>query len=110
MVRILSTVAAAATLFAALPAIAQTPAYRAIPATPPAAAQNVVAGDTLWKCAPSGCTATTAAARPAILCAQAVKKVGRLDSFAVDGTAFGADDLAKCNAKAKGDMAALARN
>ncbi len=110
MVRILSTAAASVMLFAAVPAAAQAPAYRAIPAAPLATVQNVVAGDTLWKCAPGGCTATTAAARPGILCAQAVKKVGRLDSFVVDGTAFGVDDLAKCNAKAKDGAAALARN
>jgi hypothetical protein len=110
MVRMLSIAAAAATLFAVIPAMAQAPAYRAIPATPVAAAQNVVVGETLWKCAPDGCTTTTAAARPAILCAQAARKVGRIDSFVANGTAFGADDLAKCNAKAKGGATALARN
>jgi len=110
MVRMFSIAAAAATLFAAVPAVAQAPAYRAIPTVPAKVATNVVVGETLWKCAPEGCTTTTASARPAILCAQAVKKVGRLDSFVVNGAAFGADDLAKCNAKAKDGATALARN
>ncbi len=110
MVRMLSIAAAAATLFVAVPAVAQAPAYRAIPATPATALQNVVVGETLWKCAPEGCTTTKSASRPAILCAQAVKKLGRLDSFVVNGTAVGTDDLAKCNAKAKDGATALARN
>jgi hypothetical protein len=110
MVRMFSIAAAAATLFAAVPAVAQAPAFRAIPATPAKAAQNVVVGETLWKCAPDGCTTTKSASRPAILCAQAVKKVGKLDSFVVGGVAFDADALAKCNAKAKDGATAFARN
>jgi len=111
MVRSISIFAAAAmSLVAVSPATAQTPAYRAVPAVAAKVAQNVIVGDTLFKCAPDGCTASTASARPAILCAQTVKKVGRLDSFTADGVAFDADALAKCNAKAKDGTTALARN
>lgn len=110
MVRMLSIAAAAATLLAAVPAVAQAPAYRAVPSTPAKSVQNVVIGETLWKCAPDGCTTVASTSRPAILCAQTVKKVGKLDSFTANGAAFGADELAKCNAKAKDAGAALARN
>ncbi len=111
MVRSISIFAAAATIMmAAAPALAQMPAYRAVPVMAAKVAQNVVVGDTLFKCTPDGCTAQTASARPAILCAQAVKKVGKLDSFMVGGVAFDADALAKCNAKAKDGVTAFARN
>ena len=36
------------------------------------------------------------------------KKVGKLDAFTADGRALAADDLAKCNALARGDDAAAA--
>ncbi len=98
MVRILPFVAAALVSTAAL---AQVPAYRAVPMTPMPTAQNVIVGDMLWKCGPAGCTMTTASARPAIICAQTAKKVGKLSSFAVDSVTFDEAALAKCNAKAK---------
>ncbi len=111
MVRSISIFAAAASLLvAAAPAVAQAPAYRAVPVTAAKVAQNVIVGDTLFKCAPDGCTAQTASARPAILCAQTVKKVGKLESFIANGAAFDADALAKCNAKAKDGVTAFARN
>jgi len=97
-----AAITGAVMLFAnAAPVQAQVPAYRAVPVTAIQTAQNVVVGGTLWKCSPAGCTAVNATARPAILCEQAAKKVGKLESFSVGSTAFDADALAKCNAKAK---------
>lgn len=110
MVRSISLLAALATVGAfAVPVAAQAPAYRAVPVVA-VTAQNVVVGETLWKCGAEGCTTVKTTSRPAILCAQAVKKVGKLESFTVGGIAFGADDLAKCNAKAKDGATAMARN
>jgi hypothetical protein len=103
MVRMLSILAAASVMLAGTtPAFAQTPVYRAVPATPVQTAQNVIVGDLLWKCGPDGCTTSTASSRPAIVCAQAARKVGKLGSFTVNNVAFDADALSKCNAKAKG--------
>lgn len=83
------------------PAHAQSPAYRAVPvATAPTA--SVIADGVMWRCGDTGCVATNASSRPAIVCAQAVRKVGKLSSFVVGTEAFDEAALAKCNAKAKG--------
>ena len=107
MVRTLPLIAAAFTTAVMLvganaaPAYAQAPSYRAVPAAPVQTAQNIVIGETLWKCAPGGCTASQASGRPAIVCELAARKVGKLDSFTVGTTPFDAAALAKCNLKAK---------
>lgn len=93
----------ASAAFAALsvtPVLAQSPAYRAVPVAA-AADTTVIADGVLWRCGDAGCTATNATSRPAIVCAQAVRKVGKLASFTVGAVAFDEAALAKCNAKAK---------
>jgi hypothetical protein len=55
----------------------------------------------MWRCGSDGCVTANATARPAIVCAQAVRKVGKLSSFVVGTVAFDEAALAKCNAKAK---------
>ena len=82
------------------PARAQSPEYRAVPVTT-ASASSVIADGVLWRCGTDGCVATNATSRPAIICAQAVRKVGKLTSFTVGTIAFDDAALAKCNAKAK---------
>ena len=82
------------------PAQAQSPAYRAVPVAV-AAAETVIADGVLWRCGDLGCTATNATSRPAIVCAQAARKVGKLASFTVGMIAFDEAALAKCNTKAK---------
>ena len=82
------------------PASAQPPAYRAIPATA-VTTENVIADGVMWRCGTAGCVATGATSRPAVVCAQAVRKVGKLASFAVGAQLFDEAALAKCNAKAK---------
>ena len=84
-----------------VPAYAQAPAYQAVPATAMTAATTMIVSETLWQCGTAGCTTARASARPAIVCAQAARKIGRLASFTAGGTAFDADALAKCNARAK---------
>jgi hypothetical protein len=92
--------AASLGLISIAPAFAQSPAYRAVPV---AVASNatVIADGVLWRCGDAGCTATNATSRPAVVCAQAVRKVGKLTSFTVGTVAFDEAALAKCNAKAK---------
>ncbi len=92
----LLTFTAAATPAFAAPA----PAYRLVPVAV-SAADTVIVRDMLWKCGSSGCTASQANSRPAIVCAQAARKVGKLSSFAVSGVEFDAAALDACNAKAK---------
>jgi len=90
----------AASLALAGAAQAQSPTFRAVPATAVEQA-SVIADGVLWRCGAEGCLATNANSRPAIVCAQAVRKVGKLESFSVGTQAFDAEALAKCNAKAK---------
>lgn len=83
------------------PAFAAAPAYRLVPAAAVASVQSVVVGETLWRCGPNGCVAGESTSRPAVVCAQAARKVGKIESFTANGTAFSAEELAKCNEKAK---------
>ena len=79
-----------------------TPAFGSYQAKPAeAASARFVSGDVLWRCGDAGCTAGASAARPAIVCSSLVKRVGRLDSFAVKGAALDTAALEKCNARAK---------
>jgi hypothetical protein len=80
---------------------AGAPMYRLVPATAVSSAKSVVVGETLWRCGPDGCVAAESNSRPAIVCAQAARKVGRIESFTANGTAFSSEELAKCNEKAK---------
>lgn len=96
-----SFAAAALTFGGATPSAAQTSGYRAVPVTPATPGARVVVGETLWVCGAEACTAAKSTSRPAIVCEQAAKKVGKLTSFTAAGTAFDEAALAKCNAKAK---------
>ena len=83
------------------PALAGSPAYRLVPVAAVAAANTVVVNETLWKASGNGYVATNVTSRPSIVCAQAARKVGKLASFNANGADFSAEDLAKCNEKAK---------
>ena len=107
---IASVAATALTFGLAVPARAQAPVYRAVPVTAVAKPSSVIVGDSLWACGSDGCTTSNATSRPAIVCAQVVKKLGKLDSFTGGSTAFDAAALAKCNERAKDMTSALARN
>ena len=98
MLRFATLLAASLTLTGV--AQAQSPLYRAIPATAPTKA-SVIADGVMWRCGTEGCVATNATSRPAIVCVQAARQVGKLTSFSVGTAAFDADALAKCNTKAK---------
>ena len=85
----------------AIPANAATKGFSAQLATA-TTATKMVAHDTLWKCDGTNCrSASESGSRAEIVCAAFVKKAGRVNSFAVAGTAFDAAKLEKCNSKAK---------
>ena len=86
-----------AAVLAMSPAAAAT--YSAKPAAP--TAERFVARDINWTCAAGTCSGATAESRPAVLCQALAKHAGRIDSFAVDGRAFSAAELDKCNTAAK---------
>jgi hypothetical protein len=94
---------ATATLFGAVsvPLAAATagPAYHMVLASP--AEGRFIAGETPWRCASDGCVAPSGNSRPAIICAQAARKLGRVESFTVKGEAIAAEELESCNKKAK---------
>jgi uncharacterized low-complexity protein len=105
MTRFYAVAAAAAASLALVPAagIAQNAPrgyYAATPATAPTKA-SLVTRSTIWKCGEGSCTAAKANARDNIVCELVVREVGKLDAFSANGTAFDADALAKCNAKAR---------
>ncbi len=75
--------------------------FQAETGTQPAQAR-FVARDSIWRCAGNACVSTNqTATRPAIVCAALARQVGALRSFAVDGRAFGAEELQACNARAR---------
>ncbi len=85
----------------AIPAQAASKGYAAQLATAGTAAK-MVANDTLWKCNGADCRSMSqSGSRAEIICAAFVKKAGRVTSFSVNGTAFDAAKLEKCNVKAK---------
>jgi len=83
--------------FAAAPALAAS--YSAKPVT--ATSQRIIARDIVWNCGPAACQGSTEESRPAVLCQSLARRAGRLDSFTVDGRAFDAAALERCNAAAK---------
>ena len=97
MIRSLPLIAAVAL---ALPGAAGAATYAAKPAAP-VAAKRILDRDIAWSCGPAACQGATEESRPLVLCQGLAKKAGRIDSFLVDGRAFGVAELAKCNASAK---------
>ena len=91
-----------ATLFgaAAAPAFANGVHYRAEPATPPAA-ERLVARDVVWRCGANGCVAPRSNSRVAVECAALARQIGTLRSFSAGGEPLPADQLEKCNARAR---------
>ena len=107
MVHRLPLVLAAACL---LPSAAAAATYSAKPVVTPAA-KRIVARDISWACGPAACQGSTEYGRPVVLCQALARKVGRLESFVVDGRALPGAELDKCNSTA-GPVPAqtLARN
>ena len=86
----------------ATPAFAQGgTGYNIVPAAVPASGESLISSDVIWKRSGAGYIASHANSRPAIVCAQAAKKIGKVASFTAEGQAFDEAALAKCNEKAK---------
>ncbi len=80
---------------------APAPSYRLIPVVASGNGGTMVAGDIMWKPTSNGYVAVNPTSRPTIACAQAARTIGKVASFNANGTDFTAEELAKCNAKAK---------
>ena len=63
--------------------------------------QRIIAQDISWACGADACQGATFESRPIVLCESLAKRAGKVDSFLVDGRAFAASELDKCNAAAK---------
>jgi hypothetical protein len=92
-----SAILLSAMLVAAGPAGAAT--YSATLATPTNA--RVIAPDISWRCGAAACQGSTEESRPIVLCESLARRAGRVESFVVDGRAFTADELQRCNAAVK---------
>ncbi|MDP1911711.1 hypothetical protein [Brevundimonas sp.] len=90
----------AAALFAAAPALAQTPATSAVladAARAPAAA-TIIDGAS-WRCEGATCTASGGANQPATrACRRVVARFGAVSAFSYKGVALSAEQIAACNA------------
>jgi hypothetical protein len=64
-------------------------------------AERFIARDIVWACGTDACQGATEESRPVVLCEGLARHSGRVDSFLVDGRAFSASELDKCNAAAK---------
>jgi hypothetical protein len=93
-------------------ALVGSPAMAGTYAAKPAVAPNqgkIIAREVSWTCGPEACRVTTEESRPLVLCQGLAKRAGRLDSFVVDGRAFGPAELAKCNDASKDGAGILAK-
>jgi hypothetical protein len=82
------------------PATAQNPAkahYRAELAQP-ASAPRAIAGNLVWACQGTSCTADKGTSRPLRICRELNRKHGTIASFTTKGEALPAEELARCNA------------
>jgi hypothetical protein len=90
----------AAALFAAAPALAQTPATSAVLADAARAPANAIIIDgASWTCTGATCTATGGANQPATrACRRVAARFGAVSSFSYKGVALSAEQIAACNA------------
>jgi hypothetical protein len=95
MLRPILIIAAAG--LASAPAFAES--YAAKPVVP--TTERFIARDIVWTCGPAACQGSTQDSRPVVLCQSLAKHAGRIESFTVDGRAFGPGELDKCNSAAK---------
>lgn len=63
--------------------------------------ERFIARDIIWACGADACQGSTQESRPIVLCQSLAKHAGKVDSFLVDGRAFGSAELDKCNTSAK---------
>ena len=90
----------AAALFAAAPAVAQSPATSLTLAdAAKAPARATIIDGARWSCEGATCTASGGTPQPATrACRRVVQKFGPLTAFSYKGVELSADELAVCNA------------
>lgn len=90
----------AATLFAAAPAFAQTPATSAVLADAARApATRTIIDGASWSCDGASCTASGGTSQPATrACRRVVLRFGAVSSFSYKGVALTAEQITACNA------------
>ena len=74
--------------------------YRAEPTAAPTA-DRFIARDTVWTCGEGACEAAQSNSRPQVVCTAVVRKLGTLRAFNVAGEPLSAEELARCNARAR---------
>ena len=81
------------------PAMAQNPdkAYYRAELAQPASQPKAIAGDLVWACNGTSCTANKGASRPLRICRDLNRKFGAVTTFSAKGEALPAEELAKCN-------------
>lgn len=103
MTRLVSLAAAALSVAAFMPvaAIAQSGGYYSATAVEAPNKASFVTQTTIWKCKDSVCSAPKTSTQDKVMCERAVQRIGVLSAFSVGGTAFDAEALAACNARAR---------
>ena len=103
MTRLVSLAAAALSVAALMPAaaLAQSGGYYAATAVDAPKKASFVTQNTVWKCKEGVCSAPKTPTQDKVMCERAVQRIGALSAFTVGGTAFDAEALAACNARAK---------
>ena len=105
MIRLLSLAAAALVSATLLTPIAGHAAdtgayYSATPVATPSKTMLITSG-TVWKWTDTAYVANKGPQREGIMCELVAQRAGKLSAFSVQGTAFDAAALEKCNARAK---------
>ena len=103
MTRFVSLAAAALSVAAMVPAaaFAQSGGYYSAPAVEAAKRASFVTQNTIWKCKDGVCSAPKTPTQDKVMCERAVQRIGALSAFSVGGTAFDAEALPACHARAK---------
>ncbi|MBX3593164.1 hypothetical protein [Sphingomonas sp.] len=97
-----------APLAAALSLVALTPvaamaqsSYYSATATAAPKKTSFVTKTTIWKCQGAECAAPKSTMQDKVMCERVAQQIGTLSTFTVAGTAFDAEALSACNARAK---------
>lgn len=102
--------ATSATLLGATAAEASTGSYYKAKPVAAEVDSRLIVRDAPWRCDANGCISNTkGSSRAAHMCESLVKEIGAVTSFRAGNAEFAADELAKCNARAKGATAIAAK-
>ena len=81
------------------PAAAQTPGkpYYRVELAQPVTQTRAIAGDRIWACTGTTCTADKGTSRPLRICRELNRKLGPVTAFTTKGELLAAAELEKCN-------------